>query len=51
MVEMEEGGYGSMEEDSLTKGVILGLASDLALEGFPGFEGDVPSLRSRGDCA
>ena len=43
MVEMEEGGYGSREEDILIKGVILGLARDLALEGFPSVQGDVPS--------
>ena len=34
-----KGGYGSREEDILIKGAILGLA----LEGFPGVQGDVPS--------
>ena len=38
-----EGGYGSREEDILTKGAILGLAGELAVEGFPGVQGDVPS--------
>ena len=36
MVEMKKGGYGSREEDFIIKGAILGLARDLALEGFPG---------------
>ena len=36
-------GYGSTEENILIKGVILGLARDLALEGFPGVQGDVPT--------
>ena len=40
---LRKGGYGSREEDTLIKGVILGLARDLALEGFPGVQGDVPS--------
>ena len=31
-----KGGYGSTEEDILIKEAILGLARDLALEGFPG---------------
>ena len=31
-----KGLYGSREEDILIKGAILGLARDLALEGFPG---------------
>ena len=35
--------YGSREEDILTKGTILGLARDLALERFPGVQGDFPS--------
>ena len=38
-----KGGYGSREEDILNKEAILGLARDLALEGFPGVQGDVPS--------
>ena len=37
-------GYGSREVDILIKGAILGLARDLTLEGFPGVQGDVPSL-------
>ena len=39
-----KGGYGSREVDILIKGAILGLARDLTLEGFPGIQGDVPSL-------
>ena len=35
-----KGGYGSREEDILTKKAILGLARDLALEGIPGVHGD-----------
>ena len=42
MVEMKDV-YGSREEDTLIKGAFLGLARDLALEGFPGVHGDVPS--------
>ena len=38
------GGYGSREVNTLTKRAILGLARDLTLEGFPGVQGDVPSL-------
>ena len=38
-----KGGYGSREEDILIKGAILELARDLALEGFPDLQGDVPS--------
>ena len=38
-----KGGYGSREEDILINGAILRLARDLALEGFPGVYGDVPS--------
>ena len=41
---MRKGGYGSREVDILIKGAILGLARDLTLEGFPGVQGDVPSL-------
>ena len=36
--------YGSREVDILIKGATLGLARDLTLEGFPGVQGDVPSL-------
>ena len=36
-----KGGYGSREEDILIKGVILGLARDLALDEFPGVQGNV----------
>ena len=43
-LERRKGGYGSREEDILIKGAILGLARDLTLEGFPGVQGDVPSL-------
>ena len=39
-----KGGYGSREEDVLIKEAILGLARVLALEGFPGVQGDVPNL-------
>ena len=39
-----KGGYGSREVYILIKGAILGLARDLTLEGFPGIQGDVPSL-------
>ena len=39
-----KGGYGSREVDILIKGAILELARDLTLEGFPGVQGDVPSL-------
>ena len=39
-VEWRKGGYGSREVDISIKGTILGLA----LEGFPGVQGDVPSL-------
>ena len=38
-----KGGYGSREEDILIKEAILGLARDLALEGFPGVLGHFPS--------
>ena len=38
-----KGGYGIREEDILTKEVILGLPKDLALEEFPGVQGDFPS--------
>ena len=34
---------GSSKEDFLTEGVILGLARALALEGFPGVQGDFPN--------
>ena len=37
-------GYGSRQVYILIKGAILGLARDLTLEGFPGVQGDVPSL-------
>ena len=36
-----KGGNGSREEDILIKNAILELARDLALEGFPGIQGDV----------
>ena len=39
-----KGGYGNKEVYILIKGAILGLARDLTLEGFPGVQGDVPSL-------
>ena len=39
-----KGGYGSREVNILIKGAILGLARDWTLEGFPGVQGDVPSL-------
>ena len=39
-----KGGYRSREEDIYIKGIILGLARDLALERIPGVHGDVPSL-------
>ena len=39
-----KGGYGNQEVDILIKAAILGLARDFTLEGFPGFQGDVPSL-------
>ena len=38
-----KGGYRSREEDTYSKGSILGLARDLALEGIPGVHGDVSS--------
>ena len=38
-----KGGYGSWEEDTYSKGSILGLARDLALEGIPGVHGEFPS--------
>ena len=38
-----KGRYGIREEDILNKGAIVGLARDLALEGFPGVQEDVPS--------
>ena len=37
-------GYGKREVNILIKGAILGLARDLTLEGFPGVQGDEPSL-------
>ena len=37
-------GYRSRGVYILIKGAILGLARDLTLEGFPGVQGDVPSL-------
>ena len=39
-----KGGYGSRKVDIIIKGAMLGLARDLTLEGFPGVQGDVPSL-------
>ena len=38
-----KGRYESREEDILIKGVMLGLARDLTLQGFPAVHGDVPS--------
>ena len=38
-----KGGYGSREEDTYSKGSILGLARDLALDGIPGVHEDVPN--------
>ena len=38
-----KGGYGSREEDILTKGAILGMTRVLALEGFPGVQWDFPN--------
>ena len=43
-VRWRKGGYGSREKDILIKGAILGLARDLTVEGFPGVQGNVPSL-------
>ena len=40
MVRWKKGRYGNREEDILTKGAILGLARDLALEEFPDVQGD-----------
>ena len=37
-----KGRYGIRDVDILIKGANLGLARDLALEGFPGVQGDVP---------
>ena len=37
-----KGGYERREEDILTKGATLGLDRVLALEGFPGVQGDFP---------
>ena len=41
---MKEGWVGNREVNILIKGAILGLARNLTLEGFPGVQGDVPSL-------
>ena len=41
---MEEGWIWEQEVNILIKGAILVFARDLTLEGFPGIQGDVPSL-------
>ena len=39
-----KGGYGSRDVYTLIKRAILELVRDLTVEGFPGVQGDVPSL-------